>query len=184
MLGICLALIDEPSDKEKFERLYFTYKDMMEKIALSILHNKALADETVQDCMFKLVETITDIPDVPSKRAKAMIVIMVKNKARNNLELEHYDDVVPYEDDDFISDRLSDNIATALGYKNILQEIKELDPVYRDVLIYKYIHGFTASNISEILEIPIRTVETRVFRGRKILKERLEGIYDEYGDKK
>ena len=26
MLGICLALIDEPSDKEKFERLYFTPK--------------------------------------------------------------------------------------------------------------------------------------------------------------
>lgn len=184
MLAMYMALIVEESDREKFERLYYTYKDMMEKIAMSILHNKALVDETVQDCMFKLAETITEVPDVPSKRAKAMIVIMVKNKARNNLELEHYDDVAPYEDDDFISDCVSNNIATAMGYKSILQEIKDLDAEYRDVLIYKYVHGFTASEISEILEIPTRTVETRAFRGRNILKERLERIYDEYGVKK
>ena len=37
MLGICLALIDEPSDREKFEHLYNTYKDMMSKLAMSIL---------------------------------------------------------------------------------------------------------------------------------------------------
>ncbi len=180
MLGICLALIDEPSDKDKFKHLYYTYNEMMFNVAMSVLHNKALADETVQDCFLKLAEKITEISDTQSKKTKTLIVIMVRNKARNNLELEHYDDVVPLEDDDFISDRMADNIGTNLGYKRILQEIKELDAAYRDVLVFKYIHGFSANDISEILQIPIRTVETRIYRGRKILKEKLEGFYDEY----
>ncbi|MGN0599693.1 MAG: RNA polymerase sigma factor [Oscillospiraceae bacterium] len=185
MLAICMALITEEYYKEKFERLYYTYKDMMIKVANSILHNTALADETVQDCLLKLAEIIKEVPDIPSKRAKALIVIMVKNKARNNLELEHYDDVVQLDDDDdFISDGLADNIATNLGYKRILQEIKELDVIYRDILILTFVHGFSAKEISEILQIPVRTVETRIYRGRKVLIEKLEDVYNEYDVKK
>lgn len=184
MLAMYMALIDDESDKEKFERLYNTYKNMMTKLANSVLHNTALADETVQDCLLKLTMTITEVPDIPSKRAKAMITIMVKNKARNNLKLEHYDDVLPIEDDDFISESLADNMASAVGYQKMLQEIKKLDDTYRDILILKYIHGFSANEISEILEMPIRTVETRIYRGRKILKEKMEGIFYEYGIQK
>lgn len=68
MLEMCLALIAEESDREKFTRLYNTYYDMMYRIAMSILHNKALADETVQDCLFKLAETIAEVPNIPSKK--------------------------------------------------------------------------------------------------------------------
>ena len=62
----------------------------------------------------------------------------------------------------------------------MLQAVKELDFTYRDIIIYKYLFGFSAKKISEILEIPIRTVETRVYRGRKILIEKMEGIFYEY----
>lgn len=73
MLGVCLTLIDEPSDKEKFTEMYDTYYIFMIKTAMSVLNNKALAEETVQDCLLKLAEIIRDVPEIPSKRAKAMI---------------------------------------------------------------------------------------------------------------
>lgn len=184
MLAICMALIAEEYYKEKFERLYYTYKDMMIKIANSILHNTTLADETVQDCLLKLAEIIEEVPDIPSKRAKALIVIMVKNKARNNLKSEHYDDVIQIENDDLISDFLADNIATNLGYNRILQEIKDLDVIYRDVLILAFVHGFSAKEISEILQVPVRTVETRIYRGRQKIIKKLENFYNEYDIKK
>ena len=178
MLAICMALIAEEYYKEKFERLYYTYKDMMIKIANSILHNTTLADETVQDCLLKLAEIIEEVPDIPSKRAKALIVIMVKNKTRNNLKSEHYDDVIQIENDDLISDFLADNIATNLGYNRILQEIKDLDVIYRDVLILAFVHGFSAKEISEILQVPVRTVETRIYRGRQKIIKKLENFYN------
>lgn len=52
MLGFYLALIDQPNDKEKFTEIYKTYRILMYKTAMSITHNEALANETVQDCLF------------------------------------------------------------------------------------------------------------------------------------
>ncbi len=177
MLGICLALIDEPSDREKFEHLYNTYKDMMSKLAMSIMHNEELVKETLQDCFLKIAETITDISVVESRRTKALIVIMVKNKARDNLEAEHYDKVEKLNNNDCIPDKIVNEILTDLGYRELIQELKGLDSIYRDTLLLKIVYEFSVNEISELLNIPPRTVETRIYRGRKILKEKLEGLF-------
>ena len=178
MLAMYMALIDEESDKEKFERLYCTYREMMIKIAASVLHNKALVDETVQDCFLKLAEMIKEVPDVPSKRAKAMIITMVKNKARNNLKAEHYDREEILEESE-ISDKVINDILSNIGYKELVKMIDNLEPLYRDVLVLRILEEFSVGEIAEMLELPYRTVETRLLRGRKILKDKLEGTYNE-----
>lgn len=178
MLGICLALIDEPSDKEKFEHLYYTYNDMMLKIAMSVLHNNALANETVQDCLLKLAEIITEVPDVPSKNAKAIIISMVKNKARNNLKAEHFDREELSEESE-ISDNVINEIQSKLGFEELIEMVDSLEAAYRDVLVLRFLEEFNIGEIAEMLELPYRTVETRIFRGRKLLKEKLEGVYNE-----
>lgn len=184
MLGICLTLIDEPSDKEKFEHLYYTYKEMMSKLAMSIMHNEDLVKETVQDCFLQIAEMIAEIPVVESRRTKALIVIMVKNKARDNLEAEHYDKVERLDNSDCISDKIVNEIMTDLGYRKLIQELKGLDSTYRDILLLKIVYEFSANEISELLHIPPRTVDTRIYRGRKILKEKLEGYFDECSGEK
>ena len=64
MLAFYLTLIDDPSDKEKFSDVYNTYRDLMFKVAMSVMHNEALADETVQDCLLKIAMTIVNLPAV------------------------------------------------------------------------------------------------------------------------
>ncbi len=178
MLAMYMALIDEESDKEKFERLYNTYKEMMKKIAMSILHNRALVDETVQDCFLKLAEIIKEVPDVPSKSAKAMIITMVKNKARNNLKAEHYDKGEELEESE-ISDKVINDILSNIGYEELVNMIDNLESTYRDVLVLRILEEFSVGEVAEMLGLPYRTVETRLLRGRKILKDKLEGIYNE-----
>ncbi len=178
MLGICLALIDEPSDKDKFKHLYYTYNDMMFNVAMSVLHNKALADETVQDCFLKLAEKIAEISDVQSKKTKALIIIMIKNMARNNLKAEHYDRAEPLGDNE-ITDTAFNEVLSDLGYKSLVDIMDSLDSIYRDVLVLKFVNELSVNEISELLEIPYRTVETRIFRGRRIIKEKLEEMYNE-----
>ena len=112
-----------------------------------------------------------------------MVSIMVKNKALDNLDKEHYDRIEPFqEDDDFISEQMINDISSQVGYNQLVQEIKKLDDTYRDILGLRFIYEHTAKEISEILNIPIRTVETRIFRGRRILIEKLEGIINECCD--
>lgn len=106
---------------------------------------------------------------------------MTKNKAVNNLKLEHYQDIEQLDEDDHISDKAVNEVVTGLGYKKILQEILAMDDIYRDILVLYFVNGISAEKISELLQIPVRTAETRIYRGRKILKDKLEEIFDEYG---
>lgn len=57
-----------------------------------------------------------------------------------------------------------------LWLQNALNNLPER---YREVLILYLNQGLSCIEIGEILSIPVRTVETRIYRGKKILKEKL-----------
>ena len=46
----------------------------------------------------------------------------------------------------------------------------ELDPRYRTVIVLKHLEGFSYREISELLEIPERTVKSRLFTARQRLR--------------
>lgn len=179
MFAACMALIDEPSDKEKFAEIYNAYKDMMFKIAMSVLHNEALADETVQDCMLKIAMGISDMPNPGTNKINALIIIMVRNKSLNNFKAEHYDKTEPISETETFSEDILSNIISDIGYKRLVQEISSLDDIYSDILSLRLLYDYSIDEICTLLDISKGTVETRIYRGRKILKERLEGSCDE-----
>lgn len=52
--------------------------------------------------------------------------------------------------------------------------IQALDDKYREVLVLRYQEDMSYEKIAEILELPLSTVETRIFRAKKMLREKLE----------
>ena len=56
----------------------------------------------------------------------------------------------------------------------IQKEIMKLPEKYRSVIVLKYIEELSLKEISEILEMPLGTVKTRIHRGRESLRKRLQ----------
>jgi RNA polymerase sigma-70 factor, ECF subfamily len=52
--------------------------------------------------------------------------------------------------------------------------IQSLDEKYREVLVLRYQEEMSYEKIAEILELPVSTIETRIFRAKKMLREKLE----------
>lgn len=175
MIAACMALIDEPSDKEKFMNIYNTYNKLMFKVAMSVLHNKALADEAVQDCFLKIAMSIELMPDVRSKKTRALIIIMVRNKSMNNLKAEHYDKTESLDKAEDVSGDTINNIMSEIGYKRLIEEISGLDDIYRDILTLRFICDYSIDEICSLLDISKGTAGSRISRGRKFLIEKLEG---------
>ncbi|WP_081792073.1 RNA polymerase sigma factor [Caldalkalibacillus mannanilyticus] len=50
-----------------------------------------------------------------------------------------------------------------------------MDEKYKEVIILKYLEGFSQDEISRLLEIPIGTVKSRLYRGLLLLRKALEG---------
>ena len=59
---------------------------------------------------------------------------------------------------------------------NFFQEINSIDEIYKEVIVLKYVSGYTQEGISKILNIPIGTVKSRIYRGLQELRKLLEEV--------
>lgn len=74
-------------------------------------------------------------------------------------------------------DRLPDEEVEGLELKQyIYQEIENLSPIYRSIINLRYLEEFSLKEISEILDIPLGTVKTRIHRGREMLRKKLRNV--------
>lgn len=58
----------------------------------------------------------------------------------------------------------------------IEREIASLPPKYRGIIMLRYLEEFSLQEISEILDIPLGTVKTRIHRGREALRKKLRHV--------
>lgn len=60
--------------------------------------------------------------------------------------------------------------------EQIHKHILSLSSIYRSVIILRYIDDLSLKEISAILDIPVGTVKTRLYRGREALRKKLHHL--------
>ena len=175
MLSIYLALIDEPSDREKFERIYHTYRKLMLSTAMSVLHNAALAEESVQESFLKIAKNISAFSSEGCNKTAGLIVIIVRNTSIAILRKERREASLSY-DDNILADISAPDVANILsgGISDVLDIISSLDSPFCDVLTLKYVYGYRNSEIAKLLGITEQNAAVRIYRAKNALKTKLE----------
>jgi RNA polymerase sigma-70 factor (ECF subfamily) len=90
-----------------------------------------------------------------------------RKPGRREMRLEEADDV---------ADGRADPAAEALGKDarhRLRQEIDGLEEHYRSVVELSCIQGLSYAQVGAALGLPVKTVETRLYRARRLLRERL-----------
>jgi RNA polymerase sigma-70 factor (ECF subfamily) len=57
--------------------------------------------------------------------------------------------------------------------EEVLRAIGRLPPEFREAVILSDLEGFPYAEIAEVLDVPVGTVKSRLFRGRRLLQEAL-----------
>ncbi len=74
-------------------------------------------------------------------------------------------------------DQMPDDAAIQMELQDRIQyEISRLPDKYRSAIVLKYIEELSLQEISEILELPLGTVKTRIHRGREALRKQLKNM--------
>ena len=60
----------------------------------------------------------------------------------------------------------------------VQQAIAELPEKYRVPIVLKYLEELSYKRISEIMDLPVTTIETRLYRGKILLHKRLERVME------
>lgn len=73
----------------------------------------------------------------------------------------------------------------SLDWEQVDQRLKkaidDLDPRYRDVLLLWAVEGLKYREIADVLEVPLGTIMSRLYRARAILSEQLADVATEHG---
>ncbi len=69
----------------------------------------------------------------------------------------------------------SERIQRAEDHQAVLRAIESLTPLYREPFTLRHLEGWSYREIANVLDVPIDTVETRLVRARRLLREALRG---------
>lgn len=78
-----------------------------------------------------------------------------------------------FESDEPWQDDLWQTVLTREQADRILQELERLEPHYKLVIQLCDVEGMTYDEVAEVLDLPVGTVRSRLFRGRNLLRERV-----------
>jgi len=79
-------------------------------------------------------------------------------------------------------DHRSTHLAQLDRQEMVQEQLSQLPPKYRIVLVLRHLQDMTYEEMAEVLTMPIGTIKTHLFRARNLLKERLQAF--EYGRKR
>lgn len=182
-----------------FEKEFLPHVGALQTFAYHLTYNQEDADDLVQETYMKAFRFIDKYEK--GTNAKAWLFKILKNAYINEYRKRvkqpvkvDFDDIIPFHDTD--DDRIS-------GYSDLRAEIFQnmmgdevttainaLPLDFRTVILLCDIEGFTYEEIASIIDVPIGTVRSRLFRARNLLKEKLndyahkQGYTDVRGQKK
>lgn len=171
------TMIEDSKERTKAERLYFKNRNLMYKIAFEILGNKQQAEDAVHESFVRIIKNLHKIDAYNCPRTRNFLVIICRNVAINMYNQNKNIKNADYEIDNIPSgDNLGpiDILINNESLERLTLLIMELKPIYRDVFLLRYSHGFSREEIAEQLGITVETVKKRITRAKKILAEKLE----------
>lgn len=179
MISIYLSLVDTQSEKDKVEYIYLKYYSIMSYVASKYVSDKDYIADIVHDSMIKIIYNIDKIDIEDEVRSKAFCITIAKHKAIDFVRKKELHNIPldeNFEDFRFSQDVL-DVVVNDESYEIILKSIDSLSDTYQSVCKLKYINGLKEREIAEVLDLPLKTVSLRIFRGKQILRDSLRKEY-------
>lgn len=168
MLLMFLSLLGSDEDRKKFTELYEEYHELIESVAIKILRDQHAAEDAIQNTYKQIIDHFEKIYEVPCEKLRYWIISIVKNEALMILRKEKR--VVTLEDWTIVEQAAED----VSGYNDLVALFRELPETYRAVLEMKFLLDYSSKEIAKYLNISVRAVDTRVSRGRELLKKIVE----------
>jgi len=170
---------------EAYEILVKRFKDPLMNFVYRFLGDKDATTDIVQDTMIKFYLKKDSYQSIA--KFSTWIYTIAGNLAKNELKRKNRrtilslsnDDADDYtlqiEDKKFVApDRAADNSIKAEMVEKALLKVK---PIYREVVILRDIQGMSYEEISDMTDLSIGTVKSRINRGRAHLQKLLKNIY-------
>jgi len=183
--GATDARAHDPERQERLEAEALTYLDPLYRTALRLSRNPQDAEDLVQETYLNAFRALDRFEEGTNLRAwlfrilnNAFISQYRRRKRRPSSSLDEVSDFYLY--DHLVAGNTAPaqenperEVLSRIGDEAVLQALEELPVEFRQVELLADVEGFSYREIADILGIPIGTVMSRLYRGRRRLQQRL-----------
>ncbi|OHB70536.1 MAG: hypothetical protein A2W23_03370 [Planctomycetes bacterium RBG_16_43_13] len=167
-----------------FEELVSRYTGLVGSIAYNIVGDMHMAADLTQETFIKVHRGLKELEE--PRKFKGWLCSIVRTTCVDWLRKEK---VRPAS-----LDRLADDGIEPAGKfiggafkqtsteeeelkERILNIVNTLPKIYQEIILLRHLRKFTYREMSDFLGLPIATIESRLYRARLMLKERLQDLY-------
>ena len=177
----------EVDDRSGFEEEALVHAEHLYRIALRLTGSRQAAEDLVQETYLRAFRAWRSYR--PGTNLAAWLATIMRNANLDELRRQSRRPVQEPLDDDgdyYLYNRLAaagpqpqDEVIARLSGNAIVSALGDLPPNFREVVVLVDVGDFTYADAAGILGIPIGTVMSRLYRGRRLLKRALA---DQAGD--
>ena len=165
--------------------------DALYRSALSLVKNENNADDLVQETYLKAFKFLREDKEISNEKAwlfKILINTFINQYRKDKREpsLVDFDSIESFYgsmEEEALASPIIENEAefNKLLDDDVKMALEDLPDDFRMVILLSTVEGFSYKEISEIVKCPVGTVMSRIYRGRKMLKEKLTHYAKKHG---
>jgi RNA polymerase sigma-70 factor (ECF subfamily) len=157
-------------DERAFEALVDKYQKVVFNVAFRIVNNQDDAEDITQSVFIRIFQSIADYD--PKHKFYSWLYRIAVNESLNHLKSVRPNDDLDNEEvlDERTPHESFEDKETSGKIEDCLDA---LQTKYRVVIVLRHFNHLSYKEISDILDLPEKTVKSRLFMARQILKDML-----------
>jgi len=178
--------------QRNFSELLTPHSRALKNTALRMTHSRTEADDLYQEAVFKAFKGFEKFKINTNFRAwlfRILINTFITAYRKNIRQPQKvsYDDLDDYflfqkaHDNFSFQGNVDDDLENHSFEDDILTALEKLPDAFKLVVLLSDVEGFSYSEISSIVNIPLGTVMSRLYRARKLLQRHLWGYAQKNG---
>ena len=151
-------------DKEEFAARVVEMRDTLYRVAASLLRREVDREDAVSEAIAK---ALVKLPGLRSPEAfQAWMVRILINECYN---------VIRRSKREISVDTVPDVYFAPEDSKELFKAFLELEEKYRLPMVLHYVEGYGVEEVARMLRRPEGTIKSQLMRGRKMLRDALDG---------
>jgi RNA polymerase sigma-70 factor (ECF subfamily) len=171
---------------ERFKEAAIEHMDSLYRFAIHISGDEVDAEDLLQDTYLKAYKFSDKFQE--GTNLKAWMLTIMKNtfinmvrRNKNNKRMIALSDMEDWGYEPSVPPESEDNIFGYMFDDDVSAAVEELPEVYKTVVLLADVEGLPYKDIADMVGCPIGTVMSRLHRGRKFLREKLQEYAEKHG---
>lgn len=182
MFFIYLMTIEDEEERRRIEDLYYKYRYQCLHLAKSYTKDDDEAEDMVQETFVRIIKHKDEYLKLNCSDFEALLVTIVKNLGIDEYRRRKKVANAVRRHEEIIMSRAMPTETKVILQEELRTVLEELHKYDEDIQLIMYYKSLLIPTkiIAEMLDMPYKTVETKIYRVRKELKEKIKGddIFD------